>query len=76
MPLCPWNPVLSKGQSNNMIARVLMMTMKPCDTDDGLKSVQVIIPVVSGGHRAAKTVFQGFVAADTELRAGENLVGR
>lgn len=77
MPQTAWNPVASKGKSNNMLARMLMMKMKSWESEDGMKQLQVIIPVVSGGHRAAKTVFEAFVAADTELKtSGENLLGR
>ena len=78
LPRSKWNPVTSKGSSNHMVARLLMLTVKPKDTNEGLERIQITIPVLNGGHRAAKTVFEALIAADVELRSplGENLVGR
>ena len=77
LPHCTWNPVPSKGASKQMVAHLLMMEMESADNEESMVSVQITIPVVSGGHRAAKTVFQAFIAADVEMRStGESLVGR
>ena len=76
LPRSPWNPVASKGVSNNMKARLMLMNMNSNETEDGLATVQIMIPVVNGGHRAAKTVLEAFVAADIELRSTQRLVGR
>ena len=76
LPLCPWNPDPSKGKSDNVVARMLLLDMQGKKNDEGMLRLQIIIPVLHGGHRAAKTIFEAFQAADSELRAGENLVGR
>ena len=77
LPRSAWNPVASKGASKHMVAHLLMMTMTAADTEEGLATIEITIPVPDGGHRAAKTVFQAFTAADVEMRStGEVLVGR
>ena len=67
--------------SDNMKARLLHIKFNANDTDEGLMSVQIVIPTKSGGHRAAKTVIDAFVSANIELMASQstqehqNLIG-
>ena len=76
LPMSSWNPDINKGRSANMSGRVLILTFNSNNTRHGLEKLQLTIPTNHGGHRAARTVMQAFVAADIELDSGENLMGR
>ena len=76
LPRSNWNPVATKGVSTHMKARLMMLTVDPRASEKGLHEVQITIPVIGGGHRAAKTVYEAFMAASIEMSAGEALVGR
>ena len=78
LPRSPWSPVTSKGKSENMVGRLLHFTFNAADTDEGLVTMQIMIPLLGGGHRASRMVFEAFCSADSEQRSqtGERLVGR
>ena len=49
-----------------MKGRLLRMEFNGNDTDEGLISVQLLIPTLTGGNRAAKMVVEAFVSANIE----------
>lgn len=77
LPATRWEVHTKKGRSENMKARILILTCNSNDTRRGLKKLQVTIPTIDGGHRVAKIFMEAFDAANIELQSGgENLMGR
>ena len=68
LPRSLWKPITSKARSKNMSARLIMLSFDASVSENGLTQIQVTIPLSAGGHRAAKLVFEAFVAGDIEMR--------
>ena len=75
LPMTQWHLVFTKGRSENMQGRIMIVTFNSNDTKRGLEKIQLTIPTKEGGHRAAKLVFEAFTAANLELLNGATLVG-
>ena len=75
LPLTQWNLTFTKGRSENMEGRIIIIVFNGNDTKRALEKIQLTIPTQYGGHRAAKLVFEAFNAANLELLNGATLVG-